>query len=101
MVYEDVRFSLQITDHSGKIPINQLVDQDGNYNTVLKDLLTRFLTLEEFGLDPEEVRDILEAIKDWIDPDDEAEDFGAENAYYQSLERPYSLTNWFTGIFPE
>ena len=27
MVYEDVRFSLRIIDHSGKIPVNQLVKE--------------------------------------------------------------------------
>ena len=86
------RFELNIEDQSGKIPINKLVD--GNkYNGKLKDLLTRFLLLPEFDMDEQQVRDIVDAIKDWIDEDDEPTGFGAENIYYEGLEEPYACKN--------
>jgi general secretion pathway protein K len=53
----------------------------------------RFLKSPEFGLDPEEVENIVDAIKDWIDTDNETTRFGAENAYYQTLEKSYPCKN--------
>jgi general secretion pathway protein K len=69
------------------------VDKDGNYSTRQKELLERFLSSEEFDLESEDVGNILDAIKDWIDPDSEVTKFGAENAYYQALEKPYACKN--------
>ena len=82
------RFEVRIIDHSGKIPINRIVE-GGKFES----LLTRFLSLEEFGLGSEDVGNLVDAIKDWIDPDDEITKFGAENGYYQSLDRPYACRN--------
>jgi len=92
-MFEQGQFALEITDLSGKIPINQLVDKGGKENKKQRDLLTRFLGSEPFELDPENVDNLLDAIKDWIDPDDEVTKFGAENGYYQGLERPYKCKN--------
>jgi general secretion pathway protein K len=92
-MFEQGQFALEITDLSGKIPINQLVDKGGKENKKQRDLLTRFLGSEPFELDPENVDNLLDAIKDWIDPDDEVTRFGAENGYYQGLERPYKCKN--------
>ncbi len=92
-MFEQGQFALEITDLSGKIPINQLVDKGGKENKKQRDLLNRFLSSEPFELDPENVDNILDAIKDWIDPDDEVTRFGAENGYYQGLERPYKCKN--------
>ncbi len=92
-MFEGGRFKVRITDHSGKIQINQLVDQDGNYNEEQKGVLSRLLNSNDFNIDPEEVDDILDSIKDWIDPDDEPTRFGAEKSYYQALERPHSCRN--------
>ena len=87
-------FRLNIEDESGKIPINSLVKDIGNgYNENIKDLLERFLSLPEFNLDEQQVSDIVDAVKDWIDEDDEVTDFGAENMYYRGLEKPYSCKN--------
>ena len=42
-------------------------------------------------LEDEEANNIVDAIKDWIDANDDVTGFGgAENSYYQGLERPYS-----------
>jgi general secretion pathway protein K len=35
----------------------------------------------------------VDNIKDWIDRDDEPTRFGAESAYYQSLDKPYECAN--------
>jgi general secretion pathway protein K len=80
-------------DLSGRIQINQLVDQNGKYNDTQKRLLMRFLKLPEFYLDPERVEDMVDAIKDWIDADSEVTRFGAEDSYYRMLERPYPCKN--------
>jgi len=92
-LFDEGRFLIEIADLSGRIQINQLVDQDGNYNNSQKGLLVRFLGSPEFDLDPEEVENIADAIKDWIDPDDETTGFGAEDSYYMALERPYPCKN--------
>jgi general secretion pathway protein K len=51
------------------------------------------LRVEAFNLQEDQVNDILDAIKDWIDEDDETTGFSAEDSYYQSLEHPYSCRN--------
>jgi len=92
-LFNEGRFIVEITDLSGKIQLSQLVDKGGNYNSTQKSLLIRFMNFPEFGLDPEEVENIVDAIKDWIDTDNETTRFGAEDAYYQALEKPYPCKN--------
>jgi len=87
-MFEDGRFEVRIIDYSGKIPVNSIVEGE-KYEA----LLTRFLSLEVFGLGSEDVGNLVDAIKDWVDPDDEITKFGAENGYYQALDRPYSCKN--------
>ena len=91
--FEEGRFEVKIIDHSGRIQVNQLVNQKGEFNTKQKALLTRFLKWEEFGLEEEEVRIVIDSIKDWIDPDNDVMDLGAERSYYQTLEGSYSCRN--------
>jgi len=92
-LFDEGRFLIEIADLSGRIQINQLVEQNGNYNDTQKSLLMRFLGSPEFDLDDEEVENIVDAIKDWIDPDDETTRFGAEDSYYKALETPYPCKN--------
>jgi general secretion pathway protein K len=92
-LFEESRINIKILDHSGRIQINRLVDQNGQYDAAQKALLTRFLNSPAFGLTAEETDNIVDAIKDWIDADSEETRFGAENAYYQTLEKPYSCKN--------
>lgn len=87
-------FLVEITDLTGKIQINSLVKQSGNYDNKQKQLFLRLLTSEEFNLDIDEAEDIADSIKDWIDKDDEVTMFGAEDSYYQSLESPYPCKNY-------
>ncbi len=91
-LFGDDRFEVKVSDHSGRIQINKLIIEDGSYNGDQENLLMRFL--KSFGLEEEEVENIVNAIKDWIDADDDVTGFGgAENSYYQTLERPYSCKN--------
>lgn len=92
-LFDEGRFVVEIADHSGRIQINKLVDEAGKYNEDQKGLLMRFLNSPEFGLDPREVENIVDAIKDWIDPDSETTRFGAETTYYEALETPYPCKN--------
>jgi general secretion pathway protein K len=92
-LFNEGRFDISIIDESGKIQVNQLIDRNGNYNALQQNLLKRFLALEEFGIIPEEREDIVNSIKDWIDPDNESTDFGEESSYYEALETPYSCRN--------
>ena len=55
--------------------------------------ISTFLKNEQFGLETEEVENFLDAIKDWIDPDNEVTGFGAETSYYEALAEPYSCKN--------
>ena len=92
-MFDDGRLELRIEDHSGRIQINGLVKESG-YDKTKEKLFSNFLGSEEFGLEPEEVDNIMSAIKDWIDSDDDVTSFGgAENLYYQSLEEPYPCKN--------
>ncbi len=95
-LFDEGRFLIEIADLSGRIQINQLVDQSGNYVDTQKGLLVRFLSSAEFDLDDEEVENIVDAIKDWIDnpdTDDVTGWGGAEDSYYQALEKPYPCKN--------
>jgi len=92
VLFDEGYFKPNIEDESGKIQINSLVEGN-NYNHNIEDLLIRFLNLSEFDLSEQEVNDIVDAIKDWIDGDDEVTGFGAEDAYYKGLEKPYPCKN--------
>jgi general secretion pathway protein K len=93
-LFDSGHFRLNIEDESGKIPINSLVKDNGNeYNAGIRDLLKRFLSLPEFDLDEQQISDIVDAVKDWIDKDDEVTGFGAENIYYRGLGEPYACKN--------
>jgi len=92
---DEGRFELEIADHSGRIQINGLVyAEDETARQLQRELFARLLLSEEFGLDSEEVESLLSAVIDWLDGDDEETGFGgAENSYYQSLEKPYAVRN--------
>jgi general secretion pathway protein K len=91
--FDEGRFEVRVKDQSGKIHINKLVDTKGKVNQKHRELLERFFSADEFDLEPEDVGDILDAMTDWIDPDNEVTKFGAEDSYYQALEKPYACKN--------
>jgi general secretion pathway protein K len=72
-----------IRDEAGKFPINELVDDSGEYQPAYRKILARLLAQEPFGLGPMEVDQVLQPLKDWMDPDDlPSGEFGAEKAFY-------------------
>jgi len=93
LALDNSHLQINILDLSGKIQLNKLVKDNGNdYNESQKELLERFLKLDDFKLNYNDVEDLIAAIKDWIDNDSITE-FGAENDYYQSVNHPYSCRN--------
>ena len=92
-LFDEGSFQVEINDLAGRFQINNLVNMNGTYNDNQKELLFRLILLLSPDLYDEEVEDIIDNIKDWIDVDDEPTRFGAENLYYQSLENPYSCSN--------
>jgi general secretion pathway protein K len=89
---------MEITDHSGRLQINSLLQKkEGDawiINEEQKKVWINLLSLEEFELDEDEALNIFEAIIDWLDEDDDPLDFGgAESSYYQGLEFPYAPRN--------
>ena len=91
--FDNGSFKLAIQDEGGKIAINTLVSGTG-YNNLIRDLLLRLLTGPSFRLEQRKAEELIDAIKDWIDGDDEVTGSGgAEGAFYAGLERPYRSKN--------
>jgi len=92
-LFEKGHFIVEISDLCGKIQINQLLDDKGDWRPAQRDLFQRFLLSKGFALDSDGVSNLMDFIKDWLDPDDETTRFGAESGYYRSLEPPYACKN--------
>lgn len=88
---------MKITDHSGRLQINSLLkktDDAWDINEEQKEVWVNLLSREEFELAEDEVENIIEAVIDWLDEDDEPRGFGgAESSYYQGLDTPYGPRN--------
>jgi general secretion pathway protein K len=80
-------FTGQIVDESAKFNPNGLIDAYGNVDSKKKIQLERLLTLLRH--EPE----VIDAILDWLDPDDQRRPFGAEREYYTALKAPYTPKN--------
>lgn len=91
-LFPDGYFIVKIEDETGKIPVNKLV-KGSEYDQNIKDMLIRLLSQKEFGLSDGKINEVVDSIKDWIDPDDEFTGAGAENSYYSSLDSPYKVKN--------
>ena len=91
-LFDNGSFRLLIQDEGGKIPLNKLVNGSA-YNNLVRDLLLRLLTGPDFHLSPSQAGEIIDAVKDWIDADDEVTGTGAEGGYYAGLDRPYAAKN--------
>jgi general secretion pathway protein K len=81
--------SLEITvsEESGKININGLVQQNGEYAIHTHEALQRLGTRLQLPGDP------WAAIADWIDSDDIPRSGGAESSFYRALKPAYSARN--------
>ena len=80
-------FTGQIVDESAKFNPNGLIDVYGNVDSKTKSQLERLLTLLRH--EPE----VIDAILDWLDPDDQRRPLGAEREYYMALKPPYTPKN--------
>ncbi|MGW8161477.1 MAG: type II secretion system minor pseudopilin GspK [Desulfobulbales bacterium] len=89
--------TIKIQDHSGRLQVNSLLVKNNDewvVNEAQKDLWLNLLSADEFQLGEEGAAAVVEAVIDWIDPDDEAMGFGgAESSYYQGLATPYTPRN--------
>jgi general secretion pathway protein K len=86
---DEGKFKVTIEDEAAKIPLNMLItgDKEKKVDLVVRAQLERLFELLE--LEPE----LIDPIIDWLDPDNNPQPFGAEDAYYQSLASPYPCKN--------
>jgi len=85
----DGAVSVGIEDLDGRLALNRLVDQQGNPDSVYRDRFVRLCT--ELALDNPEL--LADALIDWLDPDQDPEQGGAENLDYLALNPPYEATD--------
>ncbi|MCX5838988.1 MAG: type II secretion system minor pseudopilin GspK [Deltaproteobacteria bacterium] len=90
--FDNGSFKLAIQDETGKILVNRLISGNA-YNPLIREFLLRLLTGPYFHLEQRRAEELMDAIKDWIDADDEVTGGGAEGAYYAGLARPYTAKN--------
>jgi len=86
------RFIVKIEDEKGKIPLNKLVT-GGVVDTNIEGVLLQLLKQPEFKLEGNKAAEIVDAIIDWVDDNEEITGMGAESAYYASLNPPYAAKN--------
>lgn len=80
--YEGIRYGLQ--DESTRLNLNVVAKLDEQQEGVGRSLL--------MGL-PGMTMDVADAILDWMDGDDKAREYGAEEGYYGNLNPPYAPKN--------
>jgi general secretion pathway protein K len=93
---------LKVIDLSGRLQINNIIEKEktdskeenSGISTHLRTILENLLVSGNYPIEDEtEATEIVDALVDWIDEDDNESDHGAETSYYQSLEKPYSAKN--------
>lgn len=91
---------LSVSDLSGRLSVNNLVTskgkvgQNNDISADVKQILLNLLESGKFKLGDEDGSErIVDALIDWIDEDDRESDLGAEDSYYQSLNKSYSCRN--------
>lgn len=91
---------LAVHDLAGRLPLNSLIkstapgSQKNDTSTEMRQILYNLLTSGNFFLEEGTDADtIIDALIDWLDPDDRESDLGAESSYYQSLKKSYSCRN--------
>ncbi len=101
LLYEDGTCIVAVRDHCSRINVNSLLDSEGRPDARHRRLLERLLEQRQFGIEPELVSRLLDALTDWLDADDEVTGFGAESSYYMSLSGPYRPRNGRLGSVDE
>jgi len=100
--------TVKVVDLTGKIQVNALISNDKDskkreqHEKVQYEMWLRFLTSGRFAVaDEKEASALLNAIMDWIDSDEDERDYGAEEGYYLSLDKPYKPRNAPIGSLEE
>ena len=78
---------IQVEEESAKLNLNSLLDLDSSGDTLRQVLEKVQSTI------PEMTDDVIAAIIDWMDEDDDLEEQGAETEYYMALDPPYRAKN--------
>ncbi len=86
---EDVGGTIEggLEDLQGRFNLTNLQTADGGVDMEAEPAFKRLLTA--LGLNP----NLAMVVSDWIDSDDQALPSGAEDSFYQTLERPYLAAN--------
>jgi general secretion pathway protein K len=84
----DGLLTAQIEDEQGKLNLNDLV-AGGDPIAKNEKVLRAKRLFELLQINP----DLVDAIVDWVDPDEKPEPAGAESLYYQTLRPPYRAAN--------
>ncbi len=82
-----------ISDEYGKININSLVRPEGETEARNRQIADMAEPLRALFAYREADEEIVDAIIDWIDADDDQQPNGAESDYYAMLEIPYACKN--------
>jgi general secretion pathway protein K len=94
---EDEQGTIQVIveDESGKLNLNQAWGDNGMSILPYNDIATRLF--KNCGLSP----DLLDALADWRDTNDDPHPAGAETPYYSTLKPPYAAKNNKLSTFEE
>ncbi|HHO49074.1 MAG TPA: general secretion pathway protein GspK [Desulfobacteraceae bacterium] len=97
---EGDRIEVVVADQSGRLQVNALVSTEQNptrrklQEEDQRGIWIRFLTSGRFAVeDSDRAEALIDAIRDWIDLDDDEREKGAESGYYQGLSPPYEARN--------
>lgn len=76
-----------VTDESGRINLNNLVQPNGEFEPFT------LAALKRLGRRPKLPEEVWNCLADWLDSDGQTRSGGAEAPYYQTLKRPYTPRN--------
>lgn len=87
----DVALKVEVSELGGRLQVNALGD---GTKEAYREIWLRFLLSGRFAVaGADEAEDLLDALADWIDEDDDERHGGAEEPYYRALTPPYSCRN--------
>lgn len=121
-MFSEGKLELQVVDLSGRLQVNSLAQpavdvgagegkeqeaetedagtesgppaEEGPKPELLTAIFSRLLLSGDFVVeDEQQVRELVDALKDWIDADDDESEFGAESGYYSSAGLAYGCRN--------
>jgi general secretion pathway protein K len=89
----DANSQFNLNNLGGAYTANKPVGDPERYSPSQRMFIRLLLTFPELVPDSSRAIEILEAIVDWVDNDNEPSDMGAEDTYYLSLAEPYQPAN--------